>query len=56
MACNPYGILPPFFMKLLDKVAAEYGAISIGDLNDNFRHDVVLEALQRAIARCQTKG
>lgn len=51
LACNPYGILPPFFIKLLDGVAEEYGTISSGLLNDHFSHEIVLEALSKAYNR-----
>jgi len=54
LASNPYGILPPYFMQLLDEVAEEYGVITIGLLNDGFRHEIVLEALQKAIDRCSS--
>ena len=52
IASNPYGILAPFFMKLLDEVAEEYGMFSIGALNDSFQHERVLAVLQEAIDRC----
>jgi hypothetical protein len=50
MASNSYGILPPYFMLLLDSVAQSYGVLSIGLLNDSMRHEVVLEVLEKAIA------
>lgn len=50
--CNPYGILPPFFMKLLDELVAPLGCDSVGVFNDTFSHDKMLELFDAAIASC----
>jgi len=53
MACNPYGVLPPYFMILLDEVAEEdfghlYGAPLF---NEHYGHDAILTLLKLAIHR-----
>jgi hypothetical protein len=52
MACNPEGVLPPFFMKLLDEVSLElYREESVNCLEEYCRHQHVVQVLQRAIER-----
>ena len=53
MACNPYGVLPPYFMYLLDEVAAEefghdYGAPLF---NEHYGHDSIIALLKLALHR-----
>lgn len=50
--CNPYGIFPPFFMKLLDELAEKYGCESIGMFNDAYSHDRVLRIMAEAEEAC----
>jgi hypothetical protein len=52
MACNPYGVFPPYFMILLDRVARRHGAESAGLLNDHYRYEIVLQVLEEAIIEC----
>ena len=54
MACNPYGILPPYFMRLLDPIAQRHGVSGIGELNDYYRHEIVLQVLEEAIIECSS--
>lgn len=56
IACNPYGILPPWFMVYLDGLAQEEGATDVGQYNDHFRHEMVLELLTKAIGRLEANG
>lgn len=53
MASNPYGLLPPYFMKLLDEVIMElYGEDGgVGCLEEYCGHRTVLLVLKRAIER-----
>ncbi len=51
ISCNPAAILPPFFMVLLDQIAAELGYESVGLLNDGAYHRTVLNVLEEAIVR-----
>ena len=50
--CNPYGILPPFFMKLMDEVAGKYGFDSIGQFNDTYTHEHILRIMAEAEEAC----
>jgi hypothetical protein len=50
--CNPYGILPPFFMKLMDEVAGKYGFDSIGQFNDTYTHKRILRIMAEAEETC----
>ncbi len=52
--CNPYGILPPYFMQLLDELAEPYGCDSVGMFNDAYSHERVLHLMQSAADRCPT--
>ncbi len=45
LACNPYGILPPYFMLVMDDVAREYGCDTVNLLEDALDHAGVLEFL-----------
>lgn len=52
MASNPHGILPQFFMKLLDDVSRElYQEDSVNCLEDYCDHAAVVRVLLRAIER-----
>lgn len=51
--CNPYGILPPFFMRLLDGLVEGYGCDSIGMFNDAYSHEMVLQVLVLAEKACE---
>jgi hypothetical protein len=51
LACNPAAVLPPFFVLLLDEIAANYGYESVGFLNDGVYHYAVLSVLEEAIIR-----
>ena len=53
LACNPYGILPPYFMALLDEVAMEYGCYGVNLLEDGCDHARAIEFLERVIERVQ---
>lgn len=53
MACNNFGILPPYFMLMLDQVAAEYGCYGVNLLEDALDHAGVVEFLERVIERVQ---
>lgn len=53
MACNPYGILPPYFMRIMDEVAVEYGCDSVNLLEDALDHAGVVEFLETVIRRIQ---
>lgn len=51
-ASNPEGVLPPFFMKLLDEVSLElYREESVNCLEEYCRHQHVVQVLQRAIEK-----
>lgn len=54
--CNPYGILPPFFMRLLDGLVEGLGCDSIGTLNDAYSHEMVLQIMERAERTCADMG
>lgn len=51
LACNKFGILPPYFMVVLDRAAMEYGCDSVNLLEDALDHTGVLEFLDRVIER-----
>ena len=48
---NNWGILPPYFMLLLDDVAREYGVDGINLFEDFVTHDAVVELLEKATTR-----
>lgn len=54
LACNPYGLLPPYFMKVLDEVATEYGCYGVNLLEDAFDHAGVVGFLERVIEKIQS--
>lgn len=58
MACNPYGILPPYFMKLLDEVAdADFGHdMGTPLFNEHYGHDAIIALLKMAIFRVSEVG
>lgn len=53
LACNPYGILPPYFMCLLDETAeGEFGHVYGAPLfNEHYGHDAIIALLKLAIQR-----
>jgi len=51
--CNPHGILPPFFMQLLDTMVSVYGCDSVGTFNDAYSHEMVLQIMEEAAKICE---
>jgi len=49
--CNNWGILPPYFMLLLDSEAQEYGVDSVNLFEDFVTHEAVVQLLERAVMR-----
>lgn len=54
MACNPYGILPPFFMVLLDEVAQEKHGTYAVFIAEDYRHEIVIDLLEAARTKLTT--
>jgi hypothetical protein len=53
MACNSAGVLPPFFMKLLDETSMElYREDSVTCLEEYCYHGHVVQVLLRAAEKC----
>lgn len=55
ISCNSFGILPPYFMVVLDQVAMEMRCIGVNEANEAFTHEGVLELLSRAIMRVHSE-
>lgn len=53
--CNSMAVYPPYFIKLMDEVAADHGFESAGMLNDGGSHELVLTALEEALIRVTTR-
>lgn len=51
LMCNNWGILPPYFMLLLDSLAQEYGIDGINLLESVATHESVVTVLERAVVR-----
>jgi hypothetical protein len=53
LACNNFGILPPYFMLVLDQTSMEYGCDGVNLLESALDHAGVVEFLERVIERVQ---
>ena len=55
ITCNPFGILPPYFMVLLDSVAEEYFDFPWGAprFNEYYSHESVIRLLEIAAIKSE---
>lgn len=55
ICCNEYGILPPYFMLLLDSVAEDHFGFEWGAplFNEHFTHEAVLDLLELAAQKAE---
>ena len=53
LACGSFGIMPPYFMRVLDETSYEYGCDGVNLLEEALNHEGVVEFLERVIERLQ---
>lgn len=57
ICCNNFGILPPYFMRLLDHIAVsvrEWKVMGVDDANERLDHASILQLLRLAIEHVQS--